>query len=85
VSYHTPPCTLAPALRALWQPASELAMTVVDPGGHAFPLESSPFEGGARVDACGACVARDRCAGPRADYLRLHGAAEFRALSSLGA
>jgi MoaA/NifB/PqqE/SkfB family radical SAM enzyme len=82
-SFHTPPCTLPPPLRALWQPAGELAMTVVDPGGHAFPLESSPFEGGARVDACGSCAVRERCGGPRADYLRLHGASEIRALSSL--
>ena len=82
-SFHTPPCTLPPALRALWQPASALAMTVVDPGGHAFALESSPFEGGARVAACASCAARDACGGPRADYLALHGAGEFRALSSL--
>lgn len=82
-SFHTPPCTLPPALRALWQPASGLAMTVVDPGGHAFALESSPFEGGARVEACASCAARDACGGPRADYLALHGAGEFRALSSL--
>lgn len=82
-SFHTPPCTLPPALRALWQPASALAMTVVDPGGHAFALESSPFEGGARVGACASCAARDACGGPRADYLALHGAGEFRALSSV--
>jgi MoaA/NifB/PqqE/SkfB family radical SAM enzyme len=83
VSFHTPPCTLPPSLRPAWQPARDLAMTVVDPGDHSFALESSPFEGGARVEACASCVARDRCAGPRADYLTLHGAAEFHALSSL--
>lgn len=79
-SFHTPPCTLPPALRWVWSPAVDLAMTVVDPGGHSFALERSPFEGGARVEACDRCAARDRCAGPRADYVRLHGAVEFRAL-----
>jgi MoaA/NifB/PqqE/SkfB family radical SAM enzyme len=82
VSFHTPPCTLPAAIRAFWQPASDLAMTVVDAGGHSFPLESSPFEGGARVEACASCVARDRCGGPRADYVRIHGAGEFRTLST---
>lgn len=83
VSFHTPPCTLPPSLRSLWLPARDLAMTVVDPGAHTFALEASLFEGGARVDACAACVARHRCAGPRADYLALHGAAEFHELSSV--
>jgi MoaA/NifB/PqqE/SkfB family radical SAM enzyme len=82
VSFHTPPCTLPSALRPLWRPATELAMTVVDAGGHAFPLEASPFEGGARVEACASCAARERCGGPRADYLAIHGATEFRALSA---
>jgi hypothetical protein len=68
-------------LRAIWQPATDLAITVVDAGGHSFPLESSPFEGGARVEACASCAARDRCGGPRADYVGIHGAGEFRALS----
>jgi cyclic pyranopterin phosphate synthase len=85
VSFHTPPCTLPGPLRALWLPARDLAMTVVDAGGHAFPLESSSFEGGAFVEACASCVARGRCGGPRSDYLRIHGAAEFRPLSRLDA
>jgi MoaA/NifB/PqqE/SkfB family radical SAM enzyme len=85
VSFHTPPCTLPAALRAIWQPASDLAMTVVDAGGRAFPLESSAFEGGAVVEACSSCAARDRCGGPRADYVRLHGSGEIRALPRLDA
>jgi len=83
VSFHTPPCTLPASVRHVWLPARDLALTVVDPGDHAFGLESSPFEGGARVEACASCAVRDRCAGPRADYLTLHGAAEFHELSSL--
>jgi molybdenum cofactor biosynthesis enzyme MoaA len=81
-SFHTPPCTLPVELRTLWLPAADLALTVVDPGGHAFSLESSPFEGGAPLEACDACAMRGRCRGPRKDYLDLHGASEFRALSS---
>jgi MoaA/NifB/PqqE/SkfB family radical SAM enzyme len=82
VSFHTPPCTLPQALRATWQPAKDLGIEVVDPGGHRFALHASPFEGGGHVEACAGCGFRDRCGGPRADYLRLHGAGEFRALSS---
>jgi MoaA/NifB/PqqE/SkfB family radical SAM enzyme len=85
VSFHTPPCILPPSLRFLWRPASDLGMTVVDPGGSAFPLESSPFEGGGHVGTCEGCAARDRCHGPRTDYVRLHGAGEFSALSSFDA
>ncbi|HTQ47512.1 MAG TPA: radical SAM protein [Polyangiaceae bacterium] len=82
VSFHTPPCTLPPALRTTWQPARDLGIEVVDPGGHRFALHASPFEGAGHVEGCAGCAFRDRCGGPRADYLRLHGAGEFRALSS---
>lgn len=82
VSFHTPPCTLPPGLRGAWQPAKDLGIDVVDPGGHRFALHTSPFEGGGHVEGCGGCVFADRCGGPRVDYLRLHGAGEFRALSS---
>jgi cyclic pyranopterin phosphate synthase len=82
VSFHTPPCTLPEGLRRLWQPAQELDMQVVDPGGHAFALETSPYEGSGQIEACAGCPASSRCGGPRADYLRLHGAGEIRALGS---
>ena len=82
VSFHTPPCTLPPALRAAWRPARDLGIEVVDPGGHRFALDTSPFEGGGHVETCAGCAVRERCGGPRADYVRLHGAGEFRALSS---
>jgi MoaA/NifB/PqqE/SkfB family radical SAM enzyme len=82
VSFHTPPCTLPAELRRLWQPAQDLDMTVVDPGGHAFALETSPFEGAGRIAACSGCAASGRCGGPRADYVRLHGAGEIGALGS---
>ncbi len=81
-SFHTPPCTLPPSLRAMWQPARDLGIEVVDPGGQRFPLHASPFEGGGHVAGCAGCAFADRCGGPRADYVRLHGAGEFRALSS---
>ncbi|HEX8794828.1 MAG TPA: radical SAM protein [Polyangiaceae bacterium] len=82
VSFHTPPCTLPAAVRDLWQPAKDLRIDVVDAGDHRFPLHASPFEGGGHVAACAGCVHVDRCGGPRADYMRLHGTDEFRALSS---
>jgi MoaA/NifB/PqqE/SkfB family radical SAM enzyme len=79
-SLHTPPCTLPKETRDVFLPASSLALTVVNPDGRAFPLESSSFEGGAYVPACGTCSARARCGGPRADYLTIHGAEEFQPL-----
>lgn len=82
VSFHTPPCTLPPSLRDAWLPAIDLGIDVVDAGGHRFPLHTSPFEGSGHVAACAGCVFASRCGGPRADYVRLHGAGEFRALSS---
>jgi cyclic pyranopterin phosphate synthase len=80
VSFHTPPCTLPHELRWIWQPAQELDMQVVDPGGRAFPLETSAYEGSGHIEACAGCSAQRRCGGPRADYLRLHGGGEFGAL-----
>jgi hypothetical protein len=55
-------------------------MQVVDPGGRAFALETSVYEGSGHIEACAGCSAQGRCGGPRADYLRLHGAEEFGAL-----
>jgi MoaA/NifB/PqqE/SkfB family radical SAM enzyme len=85
VSLHTPPCTLLSGSREVFLPASSLALTVVNPDGRAFPLESSSFEGGAYVSACEGCAARfparEPCGGPRADYLSIHGAAEFTRLA----
>jgi MoaA/NifB/PqqE/SkfB family radical SAM enzyme len=76
-SLHTPPCTLPDDLQHLFAPASALGLTVVGPDGQSFPLETSPFEGGAFVEGCATCRERPRCGGPRADYLRIHGASEF--------
>lgn len=83
VSLHTPPCTLPPALRPLFEPASSLDLVVVGPDARAFPLEESPFEGGAYVATCAECSERPRCGGPRADYLRIHGDREFSAIDGL--
>ena len=79
-SLHTPPCTLPPLLRGIFSPASELGLLVVGPDARPFPLETSPFEGGAYLPACAGCNARPSCGGPRADYLAVHGDAEFAAL-----
>lgn len=79
---HTPPCTLPEDLRPLVWSATELRLLVLNPGQAPIPLERSPMEGGARVEACATCALGERCLGPRADYLALHGAAEFRALKA---
>jgi MoaA/NifB/PqqE/SkfB family radical SAM enzyme len=75
VTLHTPPCTLPEELRGRWRSARALRLEVVDPGGRAFPLETSPFEGSVHAP-CTACSLHARCPGPRADYLRLHGDSE---------
>jgi MoaA/NifB/PqqE/SkfB family radical SAM enzyme len=74
---HTPPCTLPPELRPSFQPASGLGLLVVGPDGMPFPLEASPFEGGAYTPGCAGCSARRSCGGPRADYVKIHGDEEF--------
>jgi MoaA/NifB/PqqE/SkfB family radical SAM enzyme len=76
-SLHTPPCTLPAKHAARYLPARELRLLVVDPSKRAFALETSPFEGGAYEPTCGRCSSRGLCHGPRADYVRLHGASEF--------
>ena len=77
VSLHTPPCTLPSEHRARYLPARALRLLVVDPSRRAFPLESSPFEGGSYPDGCARCGARAGCGGARSDYLALHGSAEL--------
>ncbi len=76
-SLHTPPCTLPTELRDLFTPSTALSLVVVGPDRRPFALESSPFEGGAYLEGCARCTQRSACGGPRADYLRLHGAGEF--------
>jgi MoaA/NifB/PqqE/SkfB family radical SAM enzyme len=83
VSLHTPPCTLPADLRSMFAPAASLSLVVVGPDGRPFPLEHSAFEGGAYLDGCARCVERPRCGGPRADYLRIHGASEFAPIAGI--
>ena len=79
-SLHTPPCTLPSELRSIFTPARDLSLLVVGPDGRPFALETSSFEGGAFLDGCARCSERDRCGGPRADYVRIHGATELTPL-----
>lgn len=79
-SLHTPPCVLGAALERARFFAPELALLVVNPGGHSFMLEESPLEGGRYLEGCAGCAERARCGGLRADYLAIHGAEEFRPL-----
>ena len=77
-SLHTPPCTVPGSHHACLFDAAALNMLVSNPGGFAFKLEASPIEGGHYLPRCDGCKYRPRCRGLRADYLRLHGDAEFR-------
>jgi MoaA/NifB/PqqE/SkfB family radical SAM enzyme len=79
-SLHTPACTLPGALRGMVFHAAELDMLVANPGGHRFRLEESAIEGGHYAAGCAGCSERARCGGARADYVRIHGDAEFVAV-----
>lgn len=77
-SLHTPPCTVPDALRACLFDAKALDLWVTNPGGRAFPLSSSPIEGGLYFEGCSDCPDRGRCSGARADYVAIYGDSEFR-------
>jgi MoaA/NifB/PqqE/SkfB family radical SAM enzyme len=77
-SLHTPPCTVPQRHRRCLFFARELAMRVVNPGGHSFMLEASPMEGGRYLPGCDRCVYRPRCGGLREDYLARFGEGEFQ-------
>lgn len=80
-SLHTPPCALRGAERAAFD-ARAFSLLVVNPGGHAFRLETSPIEGGLFLPGCDTCIARDRCSGIRAAYAARHGTDEFVPLAA---
>jgi MoaA/NifB/PqqE/SkfB family radical SAM enzyme len=84
-SLHTPPCVVPARDRACLFFARELALRVVNPGGHAFMLEESPMEGGRYLPGCAGCAYRPRCGGLRADYLDRFGGEEFRPVVVEGA
>jgi MoaA/NifB/PqqE/SkfB family radical SAM enzyme len=77
-SLHTPPCTVPPGHHACLFFAPDLALVVVNPGGHRFRLEESPIEGGVFLDRCGRCRMRARCGGLRRTYLERYGDGEFQ-------
>jgi MoaA/NifB/PqqE/SkfB family radical SAM enzyme len=80
---HIPPCFLKGA-EELYYNVRELKLMIVTPGGHSFMAEESPFESGVRVPACEKCGFRDRCPGPRKEYIDLFGDSEFIIDSSIG-
>ncbi|HOX44673.1 MAG TPA: radical SAM protein [Myxococcota bacterium] len=74
-SLHTPPCSLLPADRGRYRPASTWRLRVALPGGESFMAEESPMEGGHYLPDCARCSARPTCLGLRGDYLAVHGRA----------
>lgn len=81
-SLNTPHCTLPPHAWELLFDAAGMQLLVVNPGGHAFALETSTIEQGVFVDACSACAVRPHCHGMRADYLEVHGSGDLRAMTA---
>ena len=76
-SLHTPPCTVPASHRACLFHAASFDLVVSNQGGDEFRLEQSPIEGGSYLERCQSCRLRAHCGGPRADYVALHGDAEF--------
>jgi cyclic pyranopterin phosphate synthase len=79
-SLNTPACLLPPEAWDTVFDAVGMGLVVVNPGGKAFPLETSTIEQGVHMAVCADCALRPRCAGIRSDYLAVHGDAEFHAV-----
>ena len=77
-SLHTPPCTIPLSHHACLMPTRDWGLLVTNPGGFRFMLEESPIEGGHFFERCQDCRFRPDCSGARADYLAIHGDAEFQ-------
>ena len=77
-SLNTPACLLPPEAWDAVFDAVGMGLVVVNPGGKAFPLETSSIEQGTYLPACATCALRPRCAGMRSDYVAVHGDAEFQ-------
>lgn len=76
-SLHTPACTVPARHHACLFRSAALDLWVEDAGGHGFFLEQSPIEGGTYLPGCAGCSFRSECDGVRADYVAIHGDAEF--------
>ncbi len=81
-SLNTPPCTIPADAWDLLFDVKGMGLLVVNPGGHAFALETSSIEQGQHVLACESCVLSSTCHGMRPDYLSIHGSQEIVALSA---
>ena len=79
-SLHTPPCTVPVSHHRALFFATDLKMVVVNPGGHSFPLETSPIEGGLYTPRWAQCRMRPRCGGFREGCAKRFGDEEFQPL-----
>lgn len=76
-SLNTPHCVIPPEDWDMQFDAAGMQLVVVNPDGRSFPLEASAMEMGEYRADCAGCAARPWCHGMRADYLQVHGWAEF--------
>lgn len=80
-SLNTPHCVVPPQFWRMQFNAAGMGLTVVNPGGHVFPLETSSIEQGVFVEGCKSCAVRSNCHGMRSDYIGVHGTDELRPLT----
>ena len=80
-SLNTPHCVVPPHAWRMQFNAAGMGLTVVNPGGHVFQLETSSIEQGVFLPACSTCAARHACHGMRSDYIGVHGSDELQPLS----
>lgn len=73
---HLMPCVLK-GCEEMYFNIRELDLLIVSKNNQ-FKGETSPFEAGVRAPACRRCRYIGTCAGPRAEYIQLHGTEELR-------
>lgn len=78
--YYTAPCLLGGHPEYYFD-LRQLDMEIVDPGGQAFPVESTPMNGRVKVAACSECARSAECSGLREDYVEIYGAEHAQALT----
>ena len=81
-SLNTPHCTVPPSAWEMLFDAAGMQLLVVNPGGHAFALETSTIEHGVYIESCATCAVRPHCHGMRSDYLDVHGSDELKPLTA---
>ncbi len=72
ITYDIPPCFTS-GNGHFFRDLKSVGLVVTDPGGHSFPVDSSPLHGKTRIPACSLCPHSTACDGLRDDYIEIFG------------